>query len=202
MILHQNIRSLNNNKIDEFSISLATNPPHVLCLTEHHLRDIELDSIAIKNYKLGAKFCRNSFKNGGVCIFLRDNLQFTDVSLFKFCKEKDLEICAVKLYLAACTMYFITVYQAATGNFQYLLNNLEIIFKSVNTNSIEIICGDLNVNYLNDSMYKLQLDSLLASLSLSLFHLQANPSQQVITTTGYRMRHIFKSAPIFLVTSH
>jgi hypothetical protein len=88
MILHQNIRSPNDNKIDEFSVSLATNPPHGVCLAEHNLRDNELDCIAIKNYKLGAKFCRNSFKNGGVCIFLQDNLQFTDVSLFKFCREK------------------------------------------------------------------------------------------------------------------
>jgi hypothetical protein len=109
MILHQNIRSLSNNKIYEFSISLATSPPHALCLTEHHLRDNELDSIVIKTYKLGAKFCRNSFKNGGVCIFLQDN-QLIDVSLFKFCREKDLEICAVKLYLAACTMYIANVY--------------------------------------------------------------------------------------------
>jgi exonuclease III len=167
MILHQNIRSLNNNKTDKFSISLATYPPHVLCLTERHWRDNELDSIAIKNYNLGAKFCRNFFKNGGVCIFLQDNLQFTDVSLFKFCREKDLEICAVKLYLAACTMCIVTVYRSPASNFQYL-NNLEIILNSVYTNSSEIIiCGDLNINYLNDSTYKRQLDSLLASYYLA-----------------------------------
>jgi hypothetical protein len=50
-----------------------------------------------------------TLKNGGVRIFLQHNLQFTDVSLFKFCREKDLEICAVKLYLAACTMCIITI---------------------------------------------------------------------------------------------
>jgi exonuclease III len=168
MILHQNIKSLSNNKIDELSISLATNPPHVFCLTEHHLRDNELDSVPIKNYKLGAKFCRNSFNNGGVCIFLQDNLQFTDVSLFNFCREKDLEICAVKLYLAACTMCIITVYCSPAGNFQYFLNILEIILNSIYTKSIEIIIyGDFNINYFSDSTFKCQLDSLFASYCLA-----------------------------------
>jgi hypothetical protein len=46
MILHQNIRGRNNNKIDEFSISIAANPPHVLCFTEHHVHNNELSSVA------------------------------------------------------------------------------------------------------------------------------------------------------------
>jgi hypothetical protein len=37
MILHQNITGL-NNKTDEMEIAIATNPPHVLCFTEHHLK--------------------------------------------------------------------------------------------------------------------------------------------------------------------
>jgi hypothetical protein len=88
MILHQNIRGLNNNKIDEFSISIATNPPHVLCFTEHHLHNNELGSVDLMNYNFGAKFCRNSFKNGGVCIFIHESIQFINVSLMKFCKKK------------------------------------------------------------------------------------------------------------------
>jgi hypothetical protein len=36
MLLHQNIWGI-FNKIDEFLISLSSNAPHVICLTEHHL---------------------------------------------------------------------------------------------------------------------------------------------------------------------
>jgi hypothetical protein len=57
-ILHQNIRGL-NNKTDEMEITIATNPPHVLCFTEHHFKTYQLDNILFQNYKLGAKFCRN-----------------------------------------------------------------------------------------------------------------------------------------------
>jgi len=54
MILHQNITGLNDNKTDEFSISLSTNPPHILCLTEHQLRNTDPDSIALMNQNFGA----------------------------------------------------------------------------------------------------------------------------------------------------
>jgi hypothetical protein len=66
---HQNTRGLSNNKLDELSVFLSPNPPHILCMTEHHLRVNEIDTIILANYNLGAKFCRSTFKNGGVCIF-------------------------------------------------------------------------------------------------------------------------------------
>jgi hypothetical protein len=119
------------------------------------------------NYKLGAKFCRNSFKNGGVCIFTHESIQFTNVSLIKFCKEKYLEICAVEIHLTDYTIYIMAIYQAPSGNFLYFLNNLETILNMIYENSIEIIiCGEININYLNDSTHKQLLDSLLASYCL------------------------------------
>jgi len=71
----------------------------------------ELDGIALMNYKLGAKFCRNSFKNGRVRIFIHESIQFTNVRLIKICKEKDLEICAVKLHPPAYTTCIVTTYR-------------------------------------------------------------------------------------------
>jgi hypothetical protein len=62
------------------------------------------------NYNLGAKFCRNSLKNGGVCIFIHESIQFTNVSLMKFCKEKGMEICAVKIHLSDYTIYIMAIY--------------------------------------------------------------------------------------------
>jgi hypothetical protein len=43
-------------------LSLLTESPHLICLTEHHLKDNEIDNeidaTPISNYKLGAKYCR------------------------------------------------------------------------------------------------------------------------------------------------
>jgi len=71
MLLHQNIRGL-NHKNDEFSNFMPTKPPQVLCYSEHLLKSYQLDNVLIQSYNLGAKFCRNTFKNGGVCIYTND----------------------------------------------------------------------------------------------------------------------------------
>jgi hypothetical protein len=73
-IFHQTIRSLSSNKLDELFVSLLANPPHIICLTKHHLCINEIDTIAMTNYSLGAKFCRNTFKNGEVCIFTYESI--------------------------------------------------------------------------------------------------------------------------------
>jgi hypothetical protein len=89
--------------------------------------------------KSWTKFCRNSFKNGGVCIFIQEIIHFTNVSLLKVCKEKDLEICAVKLYLAAYTIYIKAIYRSPSRNCQQFLNNLKSILNFIYSNSIKII---------------------------------------------------------------
>jgi hypothetical protein len=44
IIFHQNIRGI-NNKTDEIVNTIASNPPHVLCFTEHHSKTYQLDNI-------------------------------------------------------------------------------------------------------------------------------------------------------------
>ena len=66
MLLNQNIRGL-NNKTDK-----SSNPPQVLSISEHHLKSYQLDSVLIQSYNLSVKFCKNIFKNGGVCIYTHD----------------------------------------------------------------------------------------------------------------------------------
>jgi hypothetical protein len=69
IIFHQNIRSL-NNKIDEIWNNIESNPPHVLCFTEHHLKSYQLDNIFFQKYQLGAKFCRKIYLVGSAYIFM------------------------------------------------------------------------------------------------------------------------------------
>ena len=55
IIFHQSIRGV-SNKSDEIVNTIVTNPPHVLCFTEHHSKTYQLDNILLQNYKLGANF--------------------------------------------------------------------------------------------------------------------------------------------------
>ena len=95
-IFHQNIKGL-KSKADELLNSLLPEYPHTMCLTEHHLKYYEIDNLRIEHFKLGFKFCRHEFKNGGVCIFIHEDLEFFSIPLDKYCKEKDIEVCAIKL---------------------------------------------------------------------------------------------------------
>ena len=75
MILNQNIQGT-ANKIDELLISLSLNAPQIICLTEHHLQTEQIHNVDLGQYALGAAFCRETYKHGGVCIYVSKNLQF------------------------------------------------------------------------------------------------------------------------------
>ena len=62
-------------------------------------------------YKLGAKFCSESHKSGGVSIFVHGTLQCTNINLDEFCKEQDTEACAVKINLLSLTTCIISIYR-------------------------------------------------------------------------------------------
>jgi hypothetical protein len=59
-VYHQNIRGL-KDKVQKFATSLFPEPPHILCVTGHHLKRYEIGK-SIANYNLGAKFCRQGLK--------------------------------------------------------------------------------------------------------------------------------------------
>ena len=73
----------------------------------------------------------------------------------RYSNEKDIQICAVKLHILSCTIIIITVYRSPTGNIAYFLNNLGTALNQVYNNTVDIIlCGDFNINYLNDNQNK------------------------------------------------
>ena len=47
-------------------------------------------------------------------------------------------------------------------------------------------------------MHSTGLKDYNCNCNCKLFHLQADPGQQGLTTIGYRMRHIFKNVPILI----
>jgi hypothetical protein len=68
-LFHQNIRGL-RNKLDELYCHLSYGLPHIICMSECHLKDFELQLTHLSDYTLAAKYCRKFFKKGGVSIFV------------------------------------------------------------------------------------------------------------------------------------
>jgi hypothetical protein len=56
-VYHQNIRGL-KFKIDELLNILCPDFPHVLCLSENRMTYIQMTSITVDYYNLGAVYCR------------------------------------------------------------------------------------------------------------------------------------------------
>jgi hypothetical protein len=61
--------------------------PHVLCLTEHHQKYLQLEKVHIESNKLGAHYCRQIHEKGGVAIFAHNSLDFSNTDIAEHCKE-------------------------------------------------------------------------------------------------------------------
>jgi len=61
MVYHQNIRSL-RGKVNELLSQLYPTFPHILCLSEHHMKHVELQRTHFDNYKLGGSYCRTMYE--------------------------------------------------------------------------------------------------------------------------------------------
>jgi hypothetical protein len=86
----------------------------------------------------------------------------------KRCKEKDFEACALKLYLNFKSVYFVTIYRAPSGNFYSFITKLDTILRKLYISTLEsVIYGDINVNYLTDSVKNSQLEALLQTYNLT-----------------------------------
>jgi hypothetical protein len=69
-----------------------------------------------KNDHSKLKYIHN-FRRGGVCIFMKKNVQFLKINNMANCKEKDLELCAIQL--TSINMCIVCVYRAPSGDFFY-----------------------------------------------------------------------------------
>ena len=166
IIYHQNIHGL-NGKTDELVISIASEMPHLICLTEHHLKDNEIDVVHIPNYILGARYCRTNLKCGGIGIYIHKNINYSNINLLSYCKEQDIEIVAVELKFTVKNVIVLCVYRAPGGNLDHFLDQLDSILNRLDNPKSEcIICGDLNINFIANNIKKTKLENLLNTYNL------------------------------------
>ena len=167
LIYHQNVCGL-RGKADELLGQLHPTLPHVLCFSEHHMKQLQLQTINIDNYKLGDNYCRNRYEMGGVCIYVHVKLNYTSLNLRKYCQDKDFEVCAIKVNLNDTNICIIAIYRAPSGDFELFISKLDTVLRKVYTTTTKcIICGDINIDYLIDSEKKNRLNALLQTYNLT-----------------------------------
>jgi exonuclease III len=165
-IFHQNICGL-RTKTNEIIGHLSSDLPYTLCFTEHHLSVSEIQSVHIDNYTLGTYYCRSHVQKGGVCIFINNNLISSAINLDKYCIDKDIEACAIQLNIYSKKFYILTIYRSPSGNIATFMTYLELILKLLYNPKIDlIVCGDININYLENSNKVKQLNALIQTYNL------------------------------------
>ena len=164
-IYHKSVRGL-RGKANELLSQLDPNFPHILCLSEHHMNHLELQQTFFDNYKLGVSYCRTLCEKGGMSIFVQERYVKSDLK--KYCKDKDFEVCAIKIHFNANSASIIATYRASTGNFDLFISKLDTILRKLYTVATEyIICGDINMDYLVGSDRKSRLEALLKTCNLT-----------------------------------
>jgi serine/threonine protein kinase len=119
-IFHQNIRGL-GNKTNELYCHLHHDFPRVLCISEHHLRESELQLTHLANYSLGASYCRKTFLKGGVSIFVYRNLKYNNINIDEFNIDKGIEACAIQLDSTFNKLCILAIYRSPRGDFTNFL---------------------------------------------------------------------------------
>jgi hypothetical protein len=112
ILYNQNAQSL-TNKMDELSIILHNNyiDPHLVCFSEHHLKDSEISQISFNGYTLPAGYSRENSPGGGVCIFTKNDLIYQNIDISKYCCEKLLEICDIRYQLKSLKLIISRIYK-------------------------------------------------------------------------------------------
>jgi len=99
---------------------------------------------------------------------VQESLRYVKIDLEKYCKDKDFEVCAIKIHFNTKSAYTIATYRAPSGNFDLFFSKLDKIFRKLYTVTTEyIICGDINIDYLVDSDRKSWLEALLKTYNLT-----------------------------------
>jgi len=117
-----------------------------------HYRDT-FESLIVNNTVLSnvKKFHYLEFKDGGVCILVQEDLDFSPISLDNYCKEKDTEVCAVRLKITPIQLIRLVIYRSHSGSFSNFLIHLDSILNTWHSIKVEfLICGIININYLEN----------------------------------------------------
>lgn len=168
-VVHQNVQGL-VSKLSMVEILIELVSPTILCMSEHFLREVELNSFCLPEYIVASGYCRSDMAKGGVCVLVKDNLIHQEVDVKRFCTEGYCELAAIKFDLENVSYLLIAVYRPphqTVESVDAFLESLSVClehFTKINTRII--IMGDFNIDYsIHDSSSK-KLSEMMLSFGL------------------------------------
>jgi len=161
-ILHQNMQEM-SNKIDRLNHLLEETKPGVLILSEHGLKEHQLNNTRLTNYSLKSSFCRENHRKGGVALFVKDGLEAQEINIQNN-KELTIEMGMIKIILRKRALYILGVYRTPLGHLEEALNILSAAIEDTKADMYPIlIMGDINVDGLKEDRNSQMLNNTLSS---------------------------------------
>jgi len=166
-IFHQNVQSV-RNKVLELNMIIQTelNEVDVLCLSEHWQKKDYIQLINFNDFNLSSNFSRNKSTHGGTCIYVRYYLQTKEMNYIQgISEEKVFEVSAVEI--VEYNLVVVCVYRSPDGDFAIFLQKLETVIKKIIVRKKQIIlCGDWNINFMQESKKLRDLQEILLLYNL------------------------------------
>ena len=148
-IISYNIRSYHANA-DSFLSIFNDNKcfPEILCLSETCFKENTCqDLIGYDSFHV----TRSDRRSGGVSVYVQEIYSAECVSQLSFSNET-IEICTIKVKIESNIYFVLAVYRPHSDNIENFMLAFETILQSdLLRNKKCIICGDFNINLLNNS---------------------------------------------------
>lgn len=121
----------------------------VICISEHWMKEEEVDGTVINGYKCVSAFCRKQNLKGGVAIYVKNKVK---------AKRFDISEATEKIFEAVCIkctdLVILCIYRSPSANIDNFINKLEDCVQRMSQwKQNLIICGDLNINTLKNQTY-------------------------------------------------
>ena len=121
----------------------------------------------IDGFGLVSNFSRSHSSSEGSCIYTRNTTETKDVNyLRELEQEKVFEISAIEL--SANSTILACIYRSPDSDFYTFLHNLELLIKKVSSKGKGLVlCGDPNVNFLQQNSKLVDFQNLLVMNNLT-----------------------------------
>jgi hypothetical protein len=99
--------------------------------------------------------------HGGACIYVKRGIEVREVNyLQNMSEEKNFEMAAIEL--VECKIIVVCIYRTPDGNFREFVSKLDLVIQKLSMKRRQLIlCGDWNLNFLQENVKLNELKSLL-----------------------------------------
>jgi hypothetical protein len=136
--------------------------PHIIVLTEIWITNDECNYFSIDGYKMYCK-CNDSYRAGGVAVYVVDTLPCTDVTMLSDVQSAD--CLSLSVHLGRLSFTLVALYRLHASPFNSFLDDLETVLSLYKCNSL-VVTGDMNCDILSDNPAPQNYTALMGSLGL------------------------------------